>query len=415
MEAIARSSAASTTQDASIGAGDKLSAFGEARRKRDRRRRIVRGVIGIGTVLVLWQVMAVYYGLEQILPPPLTVARTIFNTLTLHYQQPWLYGPNIYEQLAASLARAISGFTIAAVLAIPLGLLLGRSRAAREFVDPVIRSLYPIPGIAWIPLAILWFGLGNATVIFVVVIAEFFPLYFNTEAGARNINPTLIDAARCFGAKRFTLFRRVILPASIPFIIVGMRIALGGAWRMIVAGEMLASESGIGSVLMESRFQFRANDLMMAMILISIVGLRHRAAHHRHAREEDHRAVGSEDPLGTAEMHAISKIIARHAGKTAVEVGEIVNVVPDFVMLNDRGAARAADLFRQMGGEQVFDPDKVVVVFDHHYPPIRPQDSVSQKQTREWIKRTGHHEIPRRRRNRPRHFSGEAATRFRAR
>jgi ABC-type nitrate/sulfonate/bicarbonate transport system permease component len=82
----------------------------------------------------------------------------------------------------------------------------------------------------------------------------------------------LIDAARCFGAKGFTLFRRVILPASIPFIIIGMRIALGGAWRMIVAGEMLASESGIGSVLMESRFQFRANDLMMAMVLISVVG-----------------------------------------------------------------------------------------------------------------------------------------------
>ncbi len=240
MEAIAQSPAASTTQNASISGGDKLSAFGEARRKRDRRRRIIRGVIGIGTVLVLWRVMAVFYGLEQILPPPLTVARTIFNTLTLHYQQPWLYGPNIYEQLAASLTRAISGFTIAAALAIPL--------------------------------AILWFGLGNATVIFVVVIAEFFPLYFNTEAGARTINPTLIDAARCFGAKGFTLFRRVILPASIPFIIVGMRIALGGAWRMIVAGEMLASESGIGSVLMESRFQFRANDLMMAMILISIVG-----------------------------------------------------------------------------------------------------------------------------------------------
>jgi 3-isopropylmalate/(R)-2-methylmalate dehydratase large subunit len=88
-------------------------------------------------------------------------------------------------------------------------------------------------------------------------------------------------------------------------------------------------------------------------------------------------------------MHAISKIIARHAGKTSVEVGEIVNVVPDFVMLNDRGAARAADLFRLMGGEQIFDPDKVVVVFDHHYPPIRPQDSVSQKQTREWIGEQG--------------------------
>jgi len=263
---------ADAAEAASLGAGEKLSAYGRARRQRERRRKLIRGAIGIGAVLVAWQVMAVAYDLQQILPPPLAVARTIFDALTLDYQQRWLYGPNIYEHLASSFLRAVTGFAIATGFAIPLGLCVGRIRAVREYVDPVIRLLYPIPGIAWIPLAILWFGLGNTTVIFVVVIAEFFPLYFNTEAGARNINPILVDAARCFGAKRLTLLRRVILPASIPYIITGMRIALGGAWRMVVAGEMLASESGIGSVLMESRFQFRATDLMMAMVLISVVG-----------------------------------------------------------------------------------------------------------------------------------------------
>jgi 3-isopropylmalate/(R)-2-methylmalate dehydratase large subunit len=88
-------------------------------------------------------------------------------------------------------------------------------------------------------------------------------------------------------------------------------------------------------------------------------------------------------------MHAISKIIAKHAGRDSVEVGEIVNVTPDYIMLNDRGAARAADLFRKMGGERIFDPSRVVVVFDHHYPPIRQQDSVSQKKTREWVEEQG--------------------------
>src|SRR5262249_34269709 len=153
------------------------------------------------------------------------VARTTFDTLTLNTDR-WLYGPNIYDHLAASFARAISGFAIASALAIPLGLLVGRVRSVREYVDPVIRSLYPIPGIAWIPLAILWLRLGNTAVFFVVFVAEFFPLYFNAEARARNINPILVDAARCFGAKRLTLLRRVILPASIPYIITGMRIAL---------------------------------------------------------------------------------------------------------------------------------------------------------------------------------------------
>jgi ABC-type nitrate/sulfonate/bicarbonate transport system permease component len=272
MESPAPSSnAAATLAIAEPTVGERLTAFGHARRRRERLRKIIRGTIGVATLLVIWQIMAVAYDLEQILPPPLDVARTIFNTLTLNSEH-WLYGPNIYEQLASSFLRAVSGFAIAAAFAIPLGLFVGRFRAVREFVDPVIRLLYPIPGIAWIPLAILWFGLGNTAVIFVVCIAEFFPLYFNTEAGARNINPILVDAARCFGAKRLTLLRRVILPASIPYIITGMRIALGGAWRMIVAGEMLASQSGIGSVLMEARYQFRATDLMMAMILIGVVG-----------------------------------------------------------------------------------------------------------------------------------------------
>src|SRR5262245_40693174 len=255
-----------------VGTEQKLSAYGRARRRRERTRKIIRGAIGIVTVLALWHLMAIAYDLQQILPPPLSVASTVINTLTLNYEQRWLYGPNIYEHLLASFARAITGFTVAAAVAIPLGLVLGRIRAVREFPDPVIRSLYPTPGIAWIPLAILWFGLGNTAVVFVVFIAEFFPLYFNTEAGARNINPVLVDAARCYGAKGPTLLRRVILPASAPYIITGMRIALGGAWRMIVAGEMLAAQYGIGSILIESRYQFRATDLMMAMILISIVG-----------------------------------------------------------------------------------------------------------------------------------------------
>ena len=251
--------------------GEKLNAYGLARRRRERGRRVLRGAIGIAVLLVTWQAMSVAYDLQLILPPPLAVAHTIVDTLTLSTDR-WLYGPNIYHHLAASLVRAVSGFAIASAFAIPLGLFVGRFRSMREYVDPVIRSLYLIPGIAWIPLAILWFGLGNTAVIFVVFIAEFFPLYFNTEAGSRNINPILIDAARCFGARRFTLLRRVILPASIPYVITGMRIALGGAWRMIVAGEMLASQSGIGSVLIESRYQLRATDLMMAMILISVVG-----------------------------------------------------------------------------------------------------------------------------------------------
>jgi ABC-type nitrate/sulfonate/bicarbonate transport system permease component len=251
---------------------DQLADYSKKRRTNERRRRATRGAIGIFGLLLLWQAVSSLYGIEVILPGPITVFKNVFETLTLSRGDEWLYGPNIYVHLFMSFLRAITGFAVAAVVAIPAGIVIGRYRTAREFFEPVIRLLYPVPGIAWIPLAILWFGLTDKAVIFVVFMAEFFALFFNTEAGVRNINPIIIDAGRCYGAKGFTLLRRVILPAATPYIITGMRIALGGAWRMIVAAEMLSAKAGVGFVLTEARFQFRADDLMMSMILISVVG-----------------------------------------------------------------------------------------------------------------------------------------------
>ena len=251
---------------------DQLADYSRKRRNSERRRRMIRATIGIIGLLVFWQAVSSLYNLDVILPGPITVFSDVIRTLTLADSDQWLYGPNIYVHLLLSFLRAIVGFAVAAAVAIPAGILIGRYRTAREFVEPVIRLLYPVPGIAWIPLAILWFGLTDKAVIFVVFMAEFFPLFFNTEAGVRNINPIIIDAGRCYGASGFTLLRRVILPAAAPYIITGMRIALGGAWRMIVAAEMLSAKAGVGFVLTEARFQFRADDLMMSMILISVVG-----------------------------------------------------------------------------------------------------------------------------------------------
>ena len=234
-------------------------------------RRIARGGMGVAAILLLWHFASVYYDLFLILHSPLSVVERVFGMLTLDNRR-WLYGPNVYFHLARSFERAMAGFGLAAILGIPLGLLAGSSTVVREFIQPVVKMFYPVPGIAWIPLAILWFGLGDKAVIFVVFATAVFPLYFNGEAGARQISPILLDAGRCFGAKGFSLFYRVTMPATVPFITTGLRIALGGAWRMIVAGEMLASPEGIGYMLMEARFQFRALDLMAAMILISMVG-----------------------------------------------------------------------------------------------------------------------------------------------
>lgn len=245
--------------------------FSRAKRWRLRIRRTVRGAIAIAIVLVLWELTSRYYHLELILPLPISVAESIFKVLTIT-AQPWLYGPNIYVHLLESFLRAMTGFVLAGIVGIPLGMLVGRLTAMREYFNPIIKGIYPIPGIAWIPLAILWFGLTNTAVVFVVAITAVFPLFFNTEAGASQISPTVLAAGRCFGARGLVLFFRVIFPATVPYIITGLRISLGASWRMIVAGEMLAAQSGVGFILNESRFLFRAVDLMTVMVLVSVVG-----------------------------------------------------------------------------------------------------------------------------------------------
>jgi NitT/TauT family transport system permease protein len=234
-------------------------------------RGIVRGAFGLLTMLAVWELASRIYNIEVVLPTPITVFANVVKTLSLQ-QQPWLYGPNIYQHLWASLLRTIMGFGIAAAIAIPLGLLLGRVAVLREVIAPTINILYPIPGIAWVPLAILWFGLGDQAVVFAVLMSAVFPLYYNVAAGVRLISPSVVDAGRCYGARGPKLFLKVILPAATPYVIVGLRIALGNSWRMIVAAEMFASQTGIGFVLIQSRYLFRAVDLMTAMILVSAVG-----------------------------------------------------------------------------------------------------------------------------------------------
>ena len=241
-----------------------------ARNRRTRVRRFVRGVTGILLILLAWQLMSQIMDLELLLPQPLTVLRNVVTTLTVSNPH-WLYGPNIYVHLSHSFLRAMTGFVMAALAAIPLGLALGRITVLREFVMPSIQVIYPS---------------GNR----VDPTGDFVVWPGQPGGGVRGIgHHVLPDAVQCRsrraahqpdGAGCRPLLRRartdLLLPRRTagdePYIITGLRISLGGAWRMIVAGEMLASQDGIGYVLMESRFQFRAVDLMTTMILVAIVG-----------------------------------------------------------------------------------------------------------------------------------------------
>ncbi|HEY0065006.1 MAG TPA: ABC transporter permease [Telluria sp.] len=180
----------------------------------------------------------------------------------------------LWEHIGASLFRVGTGFLIAVLVAVPTGLWMGRVDGAYRTLNPLFQILRPISPIAWIPLAILWFGVGDISPIFLIFIAAVFPMIVQTAAGVHTIERRYLHAAENFGVSRATLFRRVIVPAVLPEIVVGMRIGLGVAWLVVVAAEMIALRSGLGYLIIDSRNAGNRYDLVIAgMILIGLIGL----------------------------------------------------------------------------------------------------------------------------------------------
>ena len=180
----------------------------------------------------------------------------------------------LWEHIGASLFRVGSGFLLAVAFAVPLGLWMGWVRGAFTTLNPIFQMLRPISPIAWIPIAILWFGVGNASPIFLIFISSVFPMVVQTTSGVHTIERRYLRAAANFGVSRATLFRRVVIPAALPQIIVGMRIGLGVAWLVVVAAEMIALRSGLGYLIIDSRNAGNRYDLVIAaMIIIGLIGL----------------------------------------------------------------------------------------------------------------------------------------------
>jgi NitT/TauT family transport system permease protein len=180
----------------------------------------------------------------------------------------------LWDHISSSLMRVGIGFGLAVIVAIPLGLWMGRVEFAFITLNPVFQILRPISPIAWIPIAILWFGVGDVSPVFLIFIASVFPMIVQTAAGVHTIERRYLRAAENFGVSRYTLYRRVIIPAVLPEIIVGMRISLGVAWLVVVAAEMIALRSGLGYLIMDSRNAGNRYDLVIAaMIIIGIIGL----------------------------------------------------------------------------------------------------------------------------------------------
>jgi len=220
--------------------------------------------------LVLAAIVAIWWVTvnvtESVIFP--TPAQVVSGTLEL------VEDGTLWEHITASLMRVGAGFALAVLVAVPMGLWMGRVDGAFRTFNPVFQILRPISPIAWIPIAILWFGVGDASPVFLIFIASVFPMIVQTAAGVHTIEKRYLRAAENFGVSRSRLFRQVIIPAVLPEIIVGMRIGLGVAWLVVVAAEMIALHSGLGYLIIDSRNAGNRYDLVIAgMIIIGLIGL----------------------------------------------------------------------------------------------------------------------------------------------
>ncbi|HYA20646.1 MAG TPA: ABC transporter permease [Burkholderiales bacterium] len=242
--------------------------------------KLASGIIIPAVVVVLWQMLAMSGWINpQILPAPSQVAVKWWDYLsptapyTTGSYASWLVSGELPHDAFASLSRVLGGFLIGTLLALPLGLLMGTSNRLYGLFNPLVQVLRPIPPIAYIPLAILWFGLGNPPAFFLISIGAFFPVLMNTIAGVRHVDGIYLRAARNLGAGQMTLFRRVIVPAAMPYILTGMRIGIGTAFIVVIVAEMIAVNNGLGYRITEAREYLWSDKIIAGMFTIGLLGL----------------------------------------------------------------------------------------------------------------------------------------------
>jgi NitT/TauT family transport system permease protein len=218
----------------------------------------------LAVVLLIWHA-AVVLTRTDVFPAPIQIVQGLGELL----RKGLLTG-----YVRDSLMRVSIGYLASLVLGVPSGLLLGWYRAAAECFNPVIQIVRPISPLAWTPLAIVWFGVGSLAPIFLIFLASFFPIVVSTMNGVRSVPSMFRDAGQNFGLTPAALLRRVIFPAALPQILIGLRIALGIAWLVVVAAEMIAVDSGLGYLIIDSRNAGKRYDLVIAgMLLIGVIGL----------------------------------------------------------------------------------------------------------------------------------------------
>jgi NitT/TauT family transport system permease protein len=225
-----------------------------------------RGLAGVAVLLAIWETFARSGMFSPAMTPPLeSIGRAFWRMLA---------DGTLAENTLATLARVFIGLSIAFALSVPLGVLMARYWVAERIFMPVLSVLLPIPSLAWVPLFILWFGIGNPTTILVVIYASSFPLVFSVWTGVRAVNPLWLRAATVMGADEAALFRKVMWPGALPYIITGFRLAFGRAWIGVIGGELLASPKfGLGEVIFNASEFLQAGVMLSTLIGIGAIGV----------------------------------------------------------------------------------------------------------------------------------------------
>ncbi|MBB6145033.1 NitT/TauT family transport system permease protein [Silvibacterium bohemicum] len=221
-------------------------------------------LLTVAAFLALWH-FAVVWTATKIFPSPLDVERGIVTLA--HKNVLWL-------DIRDSLRRVAIGYGAAVVLGIPIGLILGWYPAINQVVNPAMQILRPISPIAWIPVAIIFFGIGDDSAVFLIFLSAFFPIVVACIDGVSNVPSMFRRAGRNFGLSPLQLLAKVVFPAALPRILIGLRISLGIAWLVVVAAEMIAVDSGLGYLIIDSRNSGKHYDLVVAaMLMIGVIGL----------------------------------------------------------------------------------------------------------------------------------------------
>jgi NitT/TauT family transport system permease protein len=222
-------------------------------------------LLGFATLVFVWDLLARYSGWSvQVFPGPLTVLSSL-NELIVN--------GTLLKHTVASLFRVTAGFYLAIAFGIPLGIVLGRMRPANLLMNPLIQFLRPISPLAWIPLSMLWFGIGDKPAVFLIFLSSFFPLVVSTTIAVNAIDPIYFQVAANFNFNRKEVVFKIIFPAIIPEIVTALRISVTIAWLVVVAAEMIAVQSGLGYLILDSRNALRMDYVMDGMIVIGLIGL----------------------------------------------------------------------------------------------------------------------------------------------